>query len=158
MEIVRTEKTWERAGAYYVRTEAMVKGFQIPLRQEFDALDGPDTEYIVVLDGVLPVGTCRLNLVDNTTAKIERVAVLQEYRNKGIGRTAIREAENWLIEKGVKKVIITSRDAVVEFYEKLGYQSDWSRKKDNGTFVTVYTEKSLEKARIKNVRSKSEKR
>jgi GNAT superfamily N-acetyltransferase len=143
MELLRANRTWERAGAYYVRIEAMVKGFQIPMNQEFDENDGEDTEYVVAIDGVLPVGTCRLYRVDDTTAKIERVAVIEEYRGQGVGSLVIKEAEKWLSDKGIRKVIITSRDVAVEFYEKLGYKADWSRKKDNGVFTIVYTEKNL---------------
>ena len=143
MEAIRAEKTWQQAGAYYVRVEAMVKGFNIPLNKEFDDHDTPDTKYIVVLENEVPLGTCRIYIVDDITAKIERVAVVEEGRQKGVGRLAITEAENWLKELGVKKVIITSREEAVGFYEKLGYQADWSKRNDNGIFSIVYTEKTL---------------
>lgn len=143
MEAIRAEKTWQQAGAYYVRVEAMVKGFNIPLNKEFDDHDTPDTKYIVVLENEVPLGTCRIYIVDDITAKIERVAVVEESRQKGVGRLAIAEAENWLKELGIKKVIITSREEAVGFYEKLGYQADWSKRNDNGIFSIVYTEKTL---------------
>lgn len=143
MEAIRAEKTWQQAGAYYVRVEAMVKGFNIPLNKEFDDHDTPDTKYIVVLENEVPLGTCRLYVVDDTTAKIERVSVVEAARQKGVGRLAITEAEKWLEELGIKKVIITSRDEAVGFYEKLGYQADWSKKDDTGIFSIVYTEKTL---------------
>ncbi|MDO4312009.1 MAG: GNAT family N-acetyltransferase [Eubacteriales bacterium] len=143
MEMIRAKETYQRAGAYYVRTEAMVKGFQIPLYVEFDEHDTPDTKYVVAVDGVLPVGTCRLYILDGETAKIERVAVLENYRGQGVGSRVILEAERWLKEMGIRKVIITSRDAAVEFYEKIGYTADWSKKEEGGAFTTVYTEKYL---------------
>lgn len=143
MEVIRAEKTWQQAGAYYVRVEAMVKGFNIPLNKEFDNHDTPDTKYIVVLENDVPVGTCRLYIVDDSTAKIERVCVVEEARQKGVGRLAITEGENWLKELGIKKVIITSREEAVGFYEKLGYLTDWSKKQDTGIFNIVYTEKTL---------------
>lgn len=143
MEYIRAVKTYQQAGAYYVRTEAMVKGFQIPLSCEFDERDTPDTKYVVALDGVLPVGTCRLYIVDEETAKIERVAVIESHRRKGVGKQVILEAEKWLKEIGIRRIVITSREEAVGFYEKIGYTADWSRKEDGGAFITVYTEKSL---------------
>lgn len=145
MELVRAGKNnlWAQAGAYYVRIQAMVNGFGIPLGVEIDKNDTSETEYVIAVDGVLPVGTCRLHITDDRTAKIERVCVLEEYRKKGIGRLVIEEAEKWLKEKGVRKVIITSRDEAVGFYEKLGYTVDWSRQQTGGVFTIVYTEKEL---------------
>lgn len=121
----------------------MVKGFQIPLEMEFDSYDTANAKYIVVLDGVLPVGTCRLRLTGDKTGKIERVCVLESYRKKGVGRQVIQGAEKWLEQLGVKKIIITSREEAAGFYEKLGYRADWSKKEGTGQFVCVYTEKEL---------------
>lgn len=143
MELIRAEHTWQQAGNHYVRIEAMVKGFQIPLQMEFDENDTPETKYVVAMDGVLPVGTCRLHQLDDRTAKIERVVVLENYRKQGVGRQVITAAEKWLKELGAQKIIITSREEAVGFYEKLGYTADWSRKEGGGIFVCVYMEKLL---------------
>ena len=143
LEAIRATKTWQRAGVYYVRTEAMVNGFDIRLDMEF-AADTPDSEYILVLDGVHPVGTCRLNFHEEEGyVKIERVAVVSTHRKQGIGRIAITAAEEWAREKGLHKAVITSRDAVVGFYEALGYTADYDSVDDSGFFATIYTEKEL---------------
>lgn len=143
INVIRAENLWQRAGVYYVRTQAMVKGFNIPLEKEFDKGDTTDTKYILVLDDNLPIGTCRLHVISDSEAKIERVAVLEEYRGKGIGKKAIEAAEAWLKEHGIQKIIITSRDEVVGFYETLGYKADYSRTEDSGVFNIIYTEKQL---------------
>lgn len=143
MEVIRATETWQRAGVYYVRTEGMVKGFQIPLEGEFDT-DTADTPYILVRDGVLPVGTCRIHfLPEEGIAKIERVCVIEEYRKKGVGRLAITAAEDWIREEGYKKIVITSRDEAVGFYEALGYTADFTKTEKGGIFDIIYTEKIL---------------
>ena len=142
METIRATKTWQHAGVYYVRTESMVKGFNIPLDIEFDENDTPETKYTLLLDNNLPVATCRLHVLDKNTAKIERVCVLPQYRGKGVGRRLIIDTENWFRELGINKVIITSRDEAVGFYESLGYKADWDRTEQD-VFLTVYTEKTL---------------
>ena len=36
MEVIRAEETWQQAGAYYVRIQAMARKHHITLRQKFD--------------------------------------------------------------------------------------------------------------------------
>lgn len=161
MKAIRVTKEYERAGVHYVRVEAMVLGFGCPLEGEFRE-DTPETEYILVTDDDgLPLSTCRLHFVpEGGYAKIERVATVSYARGQGAGRLAITAAEDWIRERGYKKIIITSRDEAVGFYEKLGYTADYSvdvramfppapprensaPSKPRHGFVTVYTEKLL---------------
>ena len=106
MEVVRATKLWQRAAAYYVRIESMVKGFDIPVDVEFDEHDTENTKYVVVFDGNLPVANCRLFKVDDDTAKIERVSVIPAYRKKGVGKMLIEGAEEWIREENYKKIIM----------------------------------------------------
>ena len=143
MEFIRATENWQRAAAYNVRIEAMVKGFGIRLDQEIDDQDTEETQYIIALNGRYPVGTCRLNWIDEKTGKIERVCVLEDYRKKGIGKQVILEAEKWIKEQGANKILISSRIEATEFYEKLGYKVDWSTRDSHGVFECVNTEKIL---------------
>lgn len=144
LDIRDTEVTeeWQRAGVHYVRTQAMCLGFKIPLEGEFSD-DTPEDEYILVMDGIYPVSTCRLHYLDEHTGKIERVATLESYRGKHYGQAGIIEAENWMREKGVTKIYINSRKAALGFYEKLGYTADFSQVSGSGEFECVMTEKEL---------------
>ncbi|TCL59079.1 acetyltransferase (GNAT) family protein [Kineothrix alysoides] len=144
MKAVRVTEHWQLAGVHYVRTQAMVKGFGIPLDKEFDEGDTGKSLYVLVLDDIYPVATCRLHLLgESKEGKIERVCVLEEYREKGVGRLLIEAAEGWLLECGIKKICITSRDEAVGFYEALGYKADYGKTLDSGVFPIVYTEKIL---------------
>ena len=58
MKAVRVTEEWQRAGVHYVRTQAMCLGFKIPLEGEFSD-DTPEDEYILVMDGIYPVSTCK---------------------------------------------------------------------------------------------------
>lgn len=143
MKVIRATEIWQQAGAYYVRIQAMAKQYGITLREEFDEHDGPDTDYIVLLDEEFPVATCRLYGIDDECATIGRVVVLPEYRNRGLGSLVIGEAEKWLKEQGYKKVLLDSRDVAVGFYEKLGYIADFNKIIHGETFTCVYMEKNL---------------
>lgn len=145
MKVIRVTEEWQRAGVHYVRTEGMVKDFSLTLEGEFEA-DTPESLYVLALDENLPVSTCRLRTTEQggeLVGKIERVATIPDYRSKGIGSLVISEAENWLKELCVKRVLINSRKAAVRFYEKLGYKPDWDKTSGSGLFECVETEKVL---------------
>jgi GNAT superfamily N-acetyltransferase len=133
---------WRRAGVYYVRVEGMVKGFDIPIEGEFSG-DDETSEYVLLYDRRLPVATCRIHPLDDARAKIERVCVLPDYRGRGMGRGLIAAAEDWLAERGFRQVVIASREAVVGFYEALGYAPDWNKTEQDAFFRSVYTFKTL---------------
>ncbi len=159
MEARRVEKEWERAGVYYIRTEAMVFGFDLPLYGEF-ADDTVDGNYILVLDDdQKPLSTNRLHLMpEKGYVKIERVATISTSRHLGAGKLGIEAAEQWARELGYHKAVITSREEAVGFYQKLGYtvrndmnadtlepktKDDPVREDRDPRFICVYMEKEL---------------
>lgn len=144
MEAVRVtkDKEWLKAGVYFVRTQAMCFGFDVPLEMEFED-DTAEQEYILVLDDGKPVSTCRVS-VEEGVGHVERVATLESYRGKHFGAAGIVAAEQWLKEKGVKKIAINSREAALGFYEKLGYVADHTQVSGSGEFRCIMTTKTLD--------------
>ena len=158
MRVIRVDSEWARAGVYYVRTEAMVLGFHLSLEGEF-AEDNQESEYVLVVDDEgRPLSTNRIHLnPDRGFAKIERVATVSTARKLGAGRLGIEAAEEWIEETRHKKIVITSREEVVPFYEKLGYKARYDMnprtleaKRDgeeepvgDPRFICVYMEKIL---------------
>lgn len=143
LKTIRAEETWQQAGAYYVRIQAMAKQYHITLRDEFDEHDTPQTKYVVLLDDDFPVATCRWYAMDEESAMIGRVVVLPEYRGRGVGALVMCEAEKWLAELGYRTAVIESRDVAVGFYEKLGYAASSGQMIKGPTFTCVHMEKSL---------------
>ena len=143
MEILRATTTAGRAGAYYVRIQAMARKHQIPLDVEFDEHDTPDTKYIVAVDNYLPIATCRLYAIDDAKVMLGRIVVLPEYRHQGIGTLVVREAETWARELGFMTAVVESRDNKIPFYESMGYVADMERKIEGETFTCFRMEKSL---------------
>ena len=143
MEILRATKTAEQAGAYYVRIQAMARKHQIPLNVEFDEHDTPDTKYIVVVDNYLPVATCRMYAIDNTSVMLGRIVVLPEYRHQGLGTLVVQEAEKWAKELGYGTSVVESRDNKTPFYENMGYVADYSQKIVGETFTCFRMTKDL---------------
>lgn len=143
MNILRATTTAGRAGAYYVRIQAMARKHQIPLNVEFDEHDTPNTKYIVAVDDYLPIATCRLYPEDKDRMMLGRIVVLPEYRHQGIGTQVVREAEEWAKELGFIKAVVESRDNKIPFYESMGYVADLNQKIEGDTFTCYRMEKNL---------------
>ena len=142
MQLLRTDSMPYIAGAFYVRTQAMAVKHSIPLEREFDEKDGPGTRYIVALDGVLPVATCRLYPIGEDTMLIGRVVVLPEYRRRGLGTRVVLEAEAWARDLGMGRCVVDGRDNKLDFYTSLGYKVEGELRHE-GTFATVRMGKTL---------------
>ena len=142
LEIIRATETWQQAGAYYVRIQAMAKKHHITLRREFDDHDTQDTRYIVVTDDGFPVATARMYPLDEDAVMIGRVVVLPEYRHRGIGSRVVRECEKWAKELGFRRTVLESRDNKVEFYLQMGYEIR-GEAADGDTFRCIRMEKEL---------------
>ena len=93
MKAIRVSEEWQKAGVYYIRTEAMVLEFDLSLEGEF-ADDKPGDKYILVLDdNGKPLSTNRVHVIPKLgIAKIERVATISSARGLGAGRLGIEEA------------------------------------------------------------------
>ena len=122
VEVVRATEEWQRTGSYSVRIEGMNREYHIPLREEFDELDGDDSRYIVLLDDGYPFATCRFYERDERSVAIGRVVVLPEYRGGEYGRRVIGEAEAWIRERGYEEILVDARITATGFYEKMDYE------------------------------------
>ena len=143
-QVMRATELWQQTGAYYVRIQGMARQHNITLREEFDEHDGPDTKYIVILDGDFPVATARFYELDKLTVMIGRVVVLPDYRGRGLGRMTIEAAEEWIRELGYTCIRIEARDVAVGFYERLGFSAGEPVIVEWGNFTCVRMEKKLE--------------
>lgn len=90
--------------------------------KDFDGKDEAADHVIVYID-TQPIGTARTRYLDGEkkVAKIERVAVLKEYRKLGIGKLIMEYLHDQMEEKGVKEVTLDSQEYAKGFYENMGY-------------------------------------
>lgn len=89
---------------------------------EFDGYDDDCLHFLAYLEGE-PVGTTRIRYIDESTAKIERLAVLSQARGQGIGTALMKAAIAFIQEqKKYQKIIIHAQVYIQALYEKLGFQ------------------------------------
>ena len=89
---------------------------------EFDNLDHL-CEHYLIYNGKKAIATGRVRLKDKNSYKIERVAVLKEFRKLKIGSLLINEIVN--IYKNIEDIdiILHSQVAVEKFYKSLDFSS-----------------------------------
>ena len=90
---------------------------------EFDGKDETAHHLLAYLDGQ-PVGTARIRMLDDHTAKIERVAVLKMARGTGIGKHLMLEALTFLKHTQMLEARIHAQTAVQDFYQRLGFETE----------------------------------
>jgi len=106
-----------------IRTQVFVIEQGISAHLEADEFENGSTHYLVTEKGN-PVATCRWQMIDNHTAKIERVAVLQPWRAKGVGRQLMHHVVNDIESyPAIDTIKVGSQTTVIPFYEKLGFQT-----------------------------------
>jgi ribosomal protein S18 acetylase RimI-like enzyme len=68
------------------------------------------------------LGCCILTEVEPDKVRLRQMAVISGLQGKGIGRVLMQFAENIARDRGYKKLTMHARNAVIGFYEKLGYK------------------------------------
>jgi len=112
----------DRRGAYAVRFAVFVEEQKVPADEELDHHDQGALHFVVEDDGRI-VGTARLVRLDGHTGKIGRVALLPDYRGRGIGRDLM-----WCTMAAAfrryKQIVLDAQLTVIPFYERLGFEAE----------------------------------
>ena len=117
IKLVRTPQ--EQKNVLDIRRSVFIDEQQIPVEIEIDAFE-ESAIYVIAYFDKEAVGTARWREIDNTV-KLERFAVLKNYRNKGIGR----KLTMFIIDKipQGKIIFLNSQESAIGFYSKLGFTS-----------------------------------
>ncbi len=119
LRAIITDYADHQAEIRQVREEVFVVEQQVDRAEEFD---GRDTlcKHVVVFDGDHPVATGRIDA--EKAGKIGRLAVLKEYRRRGVGRLAMQQLEAYASAAGIQHLWFHAQTHAVPFYLGLGYQ------------------------------------
>lgn len=118
----------ERQKALEIRKIVFVEEQKVPQELEYDAYDeqvGVD-HFIISTEFGKTVGTARLRAYDGGNGKVQRVAVLTEYRGMGAGALLMKAVEKTAMEKGFQRLKLEAQVQARRFYENLGYQAQGS--------------------------------
>ncbi len=107
---------------HQIRREVFVEGQKVDETLEIDGLDPECTHFLALEEGV-PAGTARLRRTADDHAKIERVAVLEAFRGRGLGHQLMDALEAEARRLGYVEAYLSAQVQVIPFYEARGWQS-----------------------------------
>ena len=111
----------DKKKAFKIRHSVFCVEQKVKKKIEFDGLDQFCDHYLAKINE-LPIGTARIREEKKGIFKIERMAVLKEYRKKGVGRAIIEEIlKHYLNLNKVDNLILNSQIEAKDFYKKFGF-------------------------------------
>lgn len=102
-----------------VRTKVFIEEQNVSQEEEWDGLDDQSLHVLAIDEKEMPIGTGRLL----PEGKIGRMAVLREWRGKGIGAAILNMLMREARSRGHEKVRLAAQVHAVPFYEKFGFQA-----------------------------------
>lgn len=108
--------------AFQVRNLVFVKEQKVEADEEFDEHENAAIHFIVQ-DGDLAVGTARWRFTDNGV-KLERFAVLKEYRGHGVGGMLVKAVLDDVLANPLSKnktIYLHGQVTASGLYEKFGF-------------------------------------
>ena len=103
--------------AFQIRRKVFVEEQGVDPALEYD--HEQESHHYLMLLGEKPIGAARWRETPGGI-KLERFAVLKEYRNRGLGEIILREVIKDVVPSG-KKIYLHSQLKAVPFYERNGF-------------------------------------
>jgi len=110
----------ELKGTFEVRKRVFVEEQGILDSLVFDDHDR-EALHMVVKDGQRVIGTARVIFLNANQAKLERMAILEPFRRRGIGKKIISFLDEELRNRQIQLVVLHAQSGVVEFYKLCGF-------------------------------------
>ena len=119
--MISVESAADMQRAHAIRRRVFIEEQHVPEEIEMDEDDASAFHALATVDGVA-IGCGRMVDHGASEVKIERMAVLQEFRNTGIGATILRFLIERARDRGVRKAILHAQLAAEGFYLKEGFK------------------------------------
>ena len=123
IRVKKVENQQELDQAFEIRREVFIVGQDCPEEEEFDGLDEEATHFMAYVQGE-PAGTCRYRITQKGY-KLERFAVLEKFRGKGIGKRLVQTVLGYLDQLNLETGTLLYLHAQVEamgLYSRYGFE------------------------------------
>ncbi len=108
---------------FKIRQEVFVKEQRVSREEEFDEFEKSSIHYLGTFSGT-DAGTARWRITDKGI-KLERFAVLAEFRMKGVAAKILHQVLEHVTPIGLK-IYLHAQVSAVGFYEKNGFKKEGS--------------------------------
>jgi predicted GNAT family N-acyltransferase len=120
VEVIAIESPADMERAYAIRRRVFIEEQRVPEEIEMDSEDAHALHALAIADGVA-IGCGRMVEHGAGEVKIGRMAVLQEFRNTGVGALILRFLIDRARERGVRKAVLHAQLTAEGFYLKQGF-------------------------------------
>ena len=120
ISVVKIKTNQEKELAFKIRNQVFVIEQQVDPSEEYDDEDELSTHFLAFLNDE-PCGTARWRFKEKGIIKLERFAVLESYRGKGIGEALVKAVLNDV--PLANKVMMHAQLHALPFYEKQGFEA-----------------------------------
>ncbi|NQW42693.1 MAG: GNAT family N-acetyltransferase [Bacteroidetes bacterium] len=120
ISVVKIKTNQEKELAFKIRNQVFVIEQQVDASEEYDDEDELSTHFLAFLNDE-PCGTARWRFKEKGIIKLERFAVLESYRGKGIGEALVKAVLNDV--PLANKVMMHAQLHALPFYEKQGFEA-----------------------------------
>ena len=111
----------DKKKAFEIRNLVFCEKQKVSKKIEFDGRDKFCNHYLATINK-FPIGTARVREKKRDVFKIERMAVLKDYRMKGVGKALIKKILNQYVIIGkTNNLILNSQIMATGFYKKFGF-------------------------------------
>jgi predicted GNAT family N-acyltransferase len=118
IEIRLTSWQQDRPHLERIRRQVFIVEQRVPESEEWDDRDAAALHVLAVAGKRDAVGTARLE----DTGKIGRVAVMPEWRGRGIGASLVATLIAQARKNGFRSVHLNAQVTALEFYRRLGFE------------------------------------
>jgi predicted GNAT family N-acyltransferase len=119
-ELVLSDWFSDRDQLQAIRRKVFIIEQKIPEAEEFDDADENSSHVLALSEKRDAVGTGRIE----ATGKIARLAVVAEYRGRGVGTAILERLIEEARNRGYERVFLHAQIQALGFYKKFGFVSD----------------------------------
>ena len=125
MEVVKINNSEDLEIAHQIRYEVFVVGQNVPEDEEIDQHESISSHFLARFDGV-PCGAARWRTTE-LGVKLERFAVLEQYRSKGVGSAlvvAVLHDIQAVAELTHRQLYLHAQLSAMPLYAKFGFEKE----------------------------------
>ncbi|MDH5388031.1 MAG: GNAT family N-acetyltransferase [Gammaproteobacteria bacterium] len=116
IQIITTDWKQSRQELVQIRTSVFIEEQLVPAELEWDEFDEQSTHFLAFYDDN-PIATARLK----PDGQIGRMAVIRNYRNRGIGTKLLTTVLLRATNTGYSMVYIHAQNQAIDFYKKFNF-------------------------------------